>query len=349
MKFQLFLFVVYFSLPLFVVAQPEAHNALKIGNKKSKVTLFQTLSSDAEIPKIVLTTDMNGIVEQKFSGVSIPSKLKVKIGDQEDNWDIEIETRGKSRRRICQFPPLRLKFSKNDLKEKGIRKKYNSLKLVSYCKDSKAYENFILKEYQAYKIYQELTKYSFKVQLVQIEYRDVFNKVKPVIRYGFLIENKDEMAHRLNAKEKTKYQVHRDSLDHFQYDVLAMYQYMISNTDWKVNALHNIKIIQDKDTKIYYAIPYDFDFSGLVDAEYALPNPDYNQVHIKNRIYLGECKSPQEFEVIRQYFLEKKDQILALESDCISEKQRKKSKKFLRSFYDILESDKKFKKKLLKH
>ena len=57
------------------------------------------------------------------------------------------------------------------------------------------------------------------------------------------------------------------------FDVLCLFEYMISNTDWNVSLLHNIKLIRKKDTKEIIVVPYDFDYSGLVNADYAVPNP----------------------------------------------------------------------------
>ena len=49
---------------------------------------------------------------------------------------------------------------------------------------------------------------------------------------------------------------------------------MIGNTDWAVPNNHNVKLIYDKERKLAppLVVPYDFDYSGLVDASYAVPN-----------------------------------------------------------------------------
>ena len=347
MKYKLILNLALFLVPHFIIAQPDGDiDSLPV--EKPKPTLFQTFSSETDIPKIVLTTNLKKVLKNKFNAEKVDANLSITNGEKIEQWNIRIEARGKSRRRICNFPPLKLTFYKADLKEKGIRKKFNSLKLVSYCKNQKKYEDYVRREYAAYKLYNILTDYSFRVQLVEVEYRDSSNKIKPIIRYGILLENTDEMAKRLNAKEKSKYEFKRDSLDHFQYDLLTMYQYMIGNTDWKIRALHNIKIIRDSDSKKYYPIPYDFDYSGLVNATYAIPNPDYNLTHVQERAFLGECRSAEELTRVRELFLQKKDEILDCNKEIFSEKEYKYLKKYIYSFYSIIESDKKFKKRCLK-
>jgi hypothetical protein len=348
MNYKRILFLVFCFLPFFIIAQIDDDIDDSSTEEKSKPTLFQFLSTDSEIPKVVLTTDLKRIIKDKLLRENINAKFEITKGGQKEMWDIELEARGKSRRRICYFPPIKLIFSKKDLKKNKIRKKHNTLKMVSYCKDKSTYENYILREYIAYKMLNILTDYSFNVQLVLVEYRDSSDRIKPVIRHGILIEDTDEVAERLNAKERNKYEFGRDSVDNFQYDVLNLYQYMISNADWKIGALHNMKMIQDKDTEKFYAIPYDFDYSGFVNAEYSVPNPDYRQTHVTERIFFGECRSIEELATARQLFIDKKAKILAVEKHLFTRKEHKRMMKYIKSFYKILESDKKFKKKCLK-
>lgn len=348
MKYKFILISVFSILPLFIFAQTDDDIDDFSVAETPRSTIFQSLSSNTEIPKIILTANIKKIIKNKLNQESLKAEFEITKDGQSEVWNIELRARGKSRRRICHFPPIKFTFSKDDLKERGIRKKHNTIKLVSYCKDKINYEKYVLREYVAYKMYNILTDYSFGVQLVQIEYRDSLNKISPVTRYGILIEDTDEVAERLNAKEKSKYEYGRDSLDNFQYDVLTMYQYMISNADFKIRALHNTKLIEDKDSKKYYAIPYDFDYSGFVNAEYSVPNPDFRQTHVTERIYLGECRSAEKLAAVRELFISKKSEILAAEKEMFTDKEHKRMMKFINSFYKILESDKKFKRKCLK-
>ena len=188
------------------------------------------------------------------------------------------------------------------------------------------------------------------MQLVEIEYKDLKNKEESVTRYGFIIENTDELANRLAAKEKERFDLKRDSLDHFEHDVFALFQYMIGNTDWKIGALHNTKIIQKHKTAKYYVIPYDFDYSGFVNTVYAVPNVDLRQVHVKDRIYMGACKDAKLLDTVKVHFLDHKEELLATINafDLLSKSSRKNLSSYLKSFYKTLENDKKFRKNCLK-
>src|SRR5690606_9238581 len=81
-------------------------------------------------------------------------------------------------------------------------KPHNKLKLVTHCLDDKndGQEN-LLKEYLAYKLYNELTDQSYRVQLIRINYVDTKGKVSKIRRYGIIIEDTDEMAERLGGEE----------------------------------------------------------------------------------------------------------------------------------------------------
>ncbi len=345
MKIKQLLFLFLLLIPLFSLGQ----EVEKEEEKSSKPTIFQALSTSSEIPEVVITTNIKKILREKFSLQAIPAKFEYSRGGKVEEWNIDLTARGKSRRRICYMPPLRIEFSKDQLKENGVRRKHNKLKLVSYCKNRSNFEGYVLREYLAYKMFNVLTDYSFHVQLVNIEYRDSLERFKPVKRLGFIIENTDEMAKRLNAKEKNKYECRRDTLNHEAYDCLALFQYMIGNTDWKINVLHNTKLIRDKDSKEYYPVPYDFDYSGLVNAVYAVPNQDLKQDMVTSRVFMGESISTEEMESTRLHFLGKKDQIYNLEEFALMKKgDRKRVKKYLKCFFKTVESKKKFRKDCLR-
>ena len=57
---------------------------------------------------------------------------------------------------------------------------------------------------------------------------------------------------------------------------VALFEYMIGNLDWSVPVRHNIKLIVPKEDSnaIAFPVPYDFDYSGLVKTDYAIPPPE---------------------------------------------------------------------------
>ncbi len=52
--------------------------------------------------------------------------------------------------------------------------------------------------------------------------------------------------------------------------LVDVFQYLIGNTDWSGVEMHNMELFQTP-AGVYATIPYDFDFSGIIDARYAEP------------------------------------------------------------------------------
>src|SRR2546423_7927946 len=84
---------------------------------------------------------------------------------------IKARTRGIWRLKTCNLPPLRLNFSGETAKG-TIFHRLDKPKLVSYCQDMDSYEQYILQEYQLYRIYQVLTPFSHKARLLKFVYAD---------------------------------------------------------------------------------------------------------------------------------------------------------------------------------
>ena len=350
MKKSSLLAFLFFILPLVDYAQ-SASEAVRektedVGKPK-KVSIFEFLPEDSLLTKVVLTTDIVKILENKNSAKRIPSDFSYILEGDTLNWKVDVSPRGKSRRKICDMPPLRIHFSKDVLKELGL-KKHNTLKLVSYCKDKAVYNKYILKEYLAYKLLNILTDYSFNVKLFHLEYRDIENKVSPISKYAFLIENTKEMASRLGAKEVENFEMCRDSCVRINYDLFSLFQFMISNTDWNMQMLHNVKIIKEKKKGAVIPIPYDFDYSGFVNTDYSVPNPDYPyQADVRQRIYIGECRSVEAMQSTAEVFILHKKEILdyCQNFEYLDARSRKDLVKYLKKFYKVIEDPKKLKKR----
>jgi len=72
--------------------------------------------------------------------------------------------------------------------------------------------------------------------------------------------------------------------------------YMIGNLDWSMRAgpagegcCHNGRLLAGNGP-YYTPVPYDFDYSGLVDAPYAVPPDGFKISNVKSRVYQGYCK-----------------------------------------------------------
>jgi hypothetical protein len=71
---------------------------------------------------------------------------------------------------------------------------------------------------------------------------------------------------------------------------LAIFEYIVRNTDWAVPIFHNIKLIKKLDSlssPIPFVVPYDFDDAGAVNTSYAIPFEELPNKHVTERYYLG--------------------------------------------------------------
>ena len=201
-------------------------------------------------------------------------------------WKLNISVRGRYRRRICDFPPLKLDFSKKDLEKAGLLP-LDKLKLVTHCLEDPLSDDRIFREHVLYQIYQLLTPYSFRTQLVQVKYLDLDHSQLLPSWYGILIEDDQMLANRLGMERIDTLNLSAGDFPEYQAEVQALFQYLIGNSDWDLQMCRNLQILEDPRSGKFHLVPFDFDFSGFVNAPYAIPNPDYKLAHIRERVYQG--------------------------------------------------------------
>lgn len=301
-------------------------------------------------------------------------------------WDtipVSIRARGNFRRANCYFPPLKI-YLKKSLVEGSLFQGHKQLKLVLPCLLENRSNDDIVKEYLAYKIYEELSEIHFKTRLVSIEYTDnrdkklelhpltsflpqkkleelynykgeeafAFKKPKTYKLMSILIEDDKVVAKRNNAKLMKRF-VHPLNQGEIASITNSFFQFMIGNTDFSTAYQHNQKLLF-KDLKTI-PLPYDFDMSGLVDASYAVvSNVQNNQLDISKvteRKYRGFKRDPKLFQRARKFFLEKKPAIISLidkhRQYFEDKKVFQKTRNYIQGFYTILQHDSKFEKTII--
>jgi len=258
--------------------------------------------------------------------------------------DVRIKTRGKLRRQFlkCQVPPYKMKFNKTQTKG-TIFEKQKTIKLVTHCKKiPKYFQNYCLQEYLVYKMYNLLTEKSFRVRLAEITYVDAEKKDKSFINHAFFIESYKKMAKRNQGKTTKVESIKLHEADFATSALVSVFQYMIGNTDWSIRSGHNIEWITIGDSKKYYPIPFDFDLSGLIDADYARPAPELAIKSVRERLYRGFCKSMGQFNRTFVIFHRHKEGIYSLFRDfpLLPDKLKTRTLKYLDQFYKIILSPK---------
>ena len=136
-------------------------------------------------------------------------------------------------------------------------------------------------------------------------------------------------------------------LDRDQMTMMAVFEYMIGNTDWglKTNQNnHNLRLIYSKKDSLSspYAVPYDFDHSGLVNATYATPNPDLGIESVVQRAYRGFPRTMAELQTVFQVFNGQREKIEALIDNFqpLDSRNKKEMKSYLDRFYKCINKEK---------
>lgn len=265
--------------------------------------------------------------------------------------NVKLKTRGIFRRskENCNLPPISIKFNDDNLSA-TIFKDINKLKLVNSCNRKRAiFQQYLIKEYLSYKMYNKLTDYSFRVRLLQISYIDINNSFPPFESIGFFIEDMESLNKRTNTNSVKTLGIVQEAVDRRKMDITAVFQYMIGNTDWSVPKLHNIKLVLDSGVLIPVAVPYDFDFCGFVNPPYTKP-PDIIPIdHVTTRYYRGFCRTNDEFRPIIQLFEERKDSIFSviISDTILNKKHRTEALKYIDDFYQIIIDPKLFRKEFI--
>jgi len=253
------------------------------------------------------------------------------------NKEVRLKSRGEMRNGHCDFPPIRLNFKKTEFPNAPDLDKIEKLKLVTHCEYGN--EENLLKEYLIYKLYNVLTDTSFRVRLVRIEYINTYKKRKPINTYGFFIEPIEILAERVNAIAVNSLTLTQKDIIPQMMTRMAIFNYMIGNTDWSVPNQHNCKVLSSlnfNSSALGIIVPYDFDYSGLVDASYAIPYEPLGLSSVRERRYVGICRTEDVFTNAVKEFLSKKEVFYKVINDfqLLDQKEKTKMINYLDSFYE---------------
>lgn len=326
------------SLLWLVLPMPVKAFSLEQENKSKSI--FDHLLRP-EALEVTIETDLSAIVTDRRREDPITAVMKYKdLNGREVVRQIDLKQRGKFRRRVCDFPPLKIKFSKKELSAEGLSE-HNDLKLVTHCvSDKNVGQDYILREYLIYKLFNELTPESFRVQLARVTYVDTgAGKLGKIKRYAFLMEDEDELAERLGGKECKCLNPTPDSLATHPQQMVAVFQYMVGNEDWDIAMNRNLLMVRPTNNAPVIPVPYDFDFAGLVNASYALPNSNYGLTSIRDRYYLGFPAENQALSLIFGQFISKKEAFFKVVQDFkpLDKSSKEEILAYMETFYDVID------------
>lgn len=286
---------------------------------------------------MTLELDLTELINNKNTNQYFTGSLTAYNGKM---LKVEVRPRGKFRRRVCDVPPLKLKFGKKELKANGLDT-LNEIKLVVPCFSDPKGEELLLREYVAYRMFERLSPQSVRARLVKVTFRDKHVEAVKEPMYCILVEHEEQVTARLGGEIVEKYGLTADSLDSGQAALTALFQCMIGNTDWNVADMRNIYLFKsdkEKDAKIQL-IPYDFDFAGLVNAPYATPKAETGLKNVKERILLaGGIPSSALKEAAEKMKGAQTDLLALCNSNFLTKSSVKDLNRYMESFFQNIDS-----------
>jgi hypothetical protein len=293
---------------------------------KSQATLAITFTSDFG----AINRDRDPKSTKRFPGtIQVPGDGGVQP------IPVQVSARGHARRdpRVCSVVPIRLDFAKKDVSG-TVFEGQKDLKLVTHCDNSSDGEQGVLTEYLTYLVFNAFTPRSFRARLVRVTYVDPKRDKPAEPRYGILLENDEDVARRMEGRLWAMPNRHFNFIEPESLMMMALLQYMIGNTDYSIMALHNVKLVQTADMKVYLAA-YDFDYSGLVNTGYGVVDKRLGLTSVRDRLYRGPCRTMQEIASFLERLTAKKDEVLALIDQIPDMKpaRRKDARDYLGEFF----------------
>ena len=268
-------------------------------------------------------------------------------------YPIALTPRGITRKTsdICDFPPLRVELT-HAAPPGSLFEHQRKLKLVTHCKRSADFQQKVLLEYSAYRLYNLMSPLSFRARLANVDYLDA-NGRPYVSRVGFFIEDFSDVAKRNDMSvAHMGAMVPLASIDPLAGGRFAVFEYMISNYDWSMRAgpqgdecCHNGRLLTSGPASLMTPVPYDFDYSGLVDAPYSDPPEGVPVSNVRQRNYRGYCAHMAQARAFAAQISPRRAEFLGVFATIpgLQPREQARAANYLQGFFADLDSGKIFK------
>jgi hypothetical protein len=304
----------------------------------------QPLFRSDSVLAVTITTNLRDLLRERDS-----TKLRwhdaefaYREGAETNRVAVQVRARGHFRRQRgnCDFPPLMVRLPRSDARGTVLQGNPR-VKLTTPCRpNSEEYQQYILQEYGVYRAYQVLHSAAPRTRLARITYRDSAERVKPVTVTAFFTELDEEVAKAtsITLRDQMKGARFRD-VDTPTLQSLSLFAFMVGNTDWSLGALHNIYLLQDT-MGVVYPVAYDWDWSGLVNTRYSVPDYQLPIKRVTERHYMGPCHTLEEWAPTFTRYREARPALAAIWDGIpgLSDARRAQTTKYLDEFWRILDS-----------
>jgi len=329
-------------------SQPSSDSS-NLGSSNSKSSFSQHLFKIEGVPKMVINTNVKQLLRKSFKEEYQEATLQINDSNEKDFgfYNGRIRARGNIRKTVCSVPPVKFDFPKKTLDSLGFLKN-DKLKFVFPCQENKWAQEKLYKEFFLYELYKFIDSNSIIVKLVEVEFRQ--NDREKLKFNGFLIEDEEEYARRKNATVIEKGKVNASSLERTSFLKMLFFQYMIANTDWTVANRHNLELVKLPHIDKVVALPYDFDYSGFVGQDYAVPHESLPIESVDERYFFNYKIREHEFYDMVRYYKSIEEDVYRIceEATYMKAKTIDENKYYLGKFFQLLERPEKIIDEILK-
>jgi hypothetical protein len=196
---------------------------------------------------------------------------------------------------------------------------------------------------------------------VRTTYRDSGRR-REEVQFNFLIEDVDDLARRNSrvALDVQTREVASSQLDPQQAAIAGLFQYMIGNLDWDMvqgpegeECCHNGKLLAANATsrERVIPVPYDFDFSGFVNAPYAQPPQGMPVRNVRQRYYRGLCRYNEQAVAAAELFRSRREQLYAVidGETRLNEQRRRSARSYIEEFFEVLDDPQRFQRQVIEN
>ncbi len=321
----------------------------------STFALAVPLFDSEEVLDVVIEAPMRDLEKQRLKEPEFAGTFRyTDASGAEQALAIRIKTRGKSRLEICDYPPLRITFNPDETQGTLFEGQRN-LKLVTQCMQGSTGASWLHLEHGIYRAYNRISDYSYKTRKLSVIYRDTTSRGRDRLQPAFILEPDKQLAKRLGRERIRPPKVDPVQMSRIETTRNLLFQYLIGNTDLALKrgakgegCCHNGRVYaRPGEQDDWVVVPYDFDYAGIINAKYALPDARLPIRRVATRLYRGFCWQNELLPEVIEQFNQKKSEIeLALTPEELSKSKSRAVQRYVDKFYEIVNDSKELQKRI---
>jgi hypothetical protein len=308
-----------------------------------------------EMLDVVIEAPIHTLVKQRLKEPEFEGTFRyTDASGTEQAFAVKVATRGHSRLELCDYPPLRITFNPDETKG-TLFEDQRALKLVTQCKEGSTGATWLYLEHGIYRAYNRITDFSYRTRKLTVTYRETESRARDRVHPAFFLEPDKQLAKRLGRMRIRPPKVEPVQMAKVETTRNLLFQYLIGNTDIAMKrgmkgegCCHNGRVyIRPGEQDDWVIVPYDFDYAGIVNTDYALPGRGLPIRRVTTRLYRGFCWQNELLPEVIELFNEKRSEIeSALVPTELSKSKARGAQKYVDKFYDIVNDPEKLQKEI---